>query len=235
MSTGTPMPGPITIKSQTVYHCNRLLSLAWITADRCKALASTQADRDGCESPVEEALSCILLAAAGAEAFINELGYELANHNELASTVTPTEVKQAAFYLRRLEEYNGQTLLKYEFAVTALTGKQPDIGAAPFQNLSALFTLRNCLMHAKEPSTLGISEDVPSTPTPNVIKRLITAKLTRRMPPDYRTHWSSHLMTERVAHWACKSAADACTFIAQQVPVKRIADSFIALAGKSSP
>jgi hypothetical protein len=224
-----PQPGPISIHSQTAYHCNLLLEVAAQTAQRCRERAATQIDRSGAEEKTPDALSCILLAAAAAEAFINELGHTLNAHAKSEGERCNPRVASAAWLLRQIEESRGQTMFKFESALVALTDKPPARGQAPLQDLSILFDLRNALMHMKRPETLGVSPEAESTPMPKCIDTLVNRKLTRRLPKGHRTYWVISLMTCRIAEWACSTTMEACDVLARQVPAKAIADRYLSL------
>lgn len=226
MSNQLPTPGPIVLRSQSIYHCNWLLSIASRTAQRCSELAAKNSDRDGTEEKTDDAISCILLAAAAAEAFINELSSALSNYVQERGGSGDSKVVAAAWTLKQIENMQGKTAFKFEMAILSLTGQPPDTGSAVFQNFALLFKLRNDLMHVKRPSTIGIVDDSESTPIPSAVMELRKRGLTRRTPEGHRTHWISHLMTVRVAEWACEAASEICVFIARQVPVRSIAESF---------
>jgi hypothetical protein len=159
---------------QIHYDSVLLLTLA------LKAARSARADRDarGTGSLQDDALTAILLSAAAAEAFINELPEHIRIHqgrvpeeprkqsdeerelrerireehpeffNRPMPDVLPT-VDAMATALETAEEAHESTIEKYDSAKQSLTGAPFEYGRAPMQTFMELMGLRDSVMHLK--------------------------------------------------------------------------------------
>ena len=217
-----PNPGPIGIQ-QSILHCNWLLSYAAESARRCET-DSNMAAKGESEPKQKDALSSLLFPAAAMEAFINEITSEC--HRAAQADSADPVLAKFAWGLRAAEDSNATTKHKFELADLLLTGTPPDRGTQVFSDFNVLFGLRNDIMHIKRPSTIGVTDDSDSSQIPSRVTYLINRKLTRQMPEGYRTHWLIHLMTPRVAWWACNTASAICTHVAHHIPNKGISASY---------
>ena len=217
-----PKPGPIGIQ-QSIFHYNWLLSYAAESARRCETDGNIPAKGES-EPTQKDALSSLLFSAAAVEAFINELTSECQRAAQ-AESADPILIR-FAWGLRAAEDSNATTKHKFELADLLLTGSPPDRGTQVFSDFKVLFGLRNDIMHIKRPSTIGVTDNADSSQIPSRVTYLIDRKLTRQMPDGYRTHWLIHLMTPRVAWWACNAASSICTHVARHIPDERISASY---------
>ena len=221
--TEIPTPGPLRIHSTTINHCNWLLNHAANSARQCEVFDDLP---DGESEPKQKsALTSILFSVAAMEAFINELAHDC--QQKINNGNDSEELRNFTWALRNAEDSNATTKYKFELAHLISAGEPPLRDRNPFADFFILFGLRNDIMHVKRPSTIVMDDDSLSTPIPRRVSTLIDRGLTRKMPDGYRTFWLVHLMTHRVAWWACNTAANICVHIASLVPHEGLSASFI--------
>lgn len=150
----------------------------------------------------DDAITAIVLAAAAAEAFVNELADNVGlirqntSHRRLDAKVCA-----ASDAILDVEFLKGSVANKYLGAAKAL-GSPFSRGNQPFQDFDRLIALRNAVMHVKpvkpvkpnekhsgevETDQLGLQSIAISSQTSSL-------------------QWFDRLMTPEVARWACKSA-----------------------------
>ena len=221
--TDLPTPGPIHLYSTTINHCNWLLDHAVSAARQCEDSTATLPKGES-EEKQKDALTSILFSVAATEAFINELVYDC--QQKINKGEKDSKLKRFTWALRCAEESNSTTKYKFELAHLLLTGEPPKRDRNPFADFYVLFGLRNDIMHIQRPDTIVNRDDSASTPIPKRVENLIGRGLTRKMPEGYRTFWLIHLMTARVAWWACNAASDICKHIALLVPNDEISSRY---------
>jgi hypothetical protein len=121
------------------FHAAEFMALALTARDR-----AAEARRLDSSSMPPDALVSIVMAAAAAEAFINELGA----YYRLGTTLQPAELA-CGEALAEVERGQGSTQLKFLLASLTLSGHMFEKGSKPFQDFSKLMTVRNSLMHPK--------------------------------------------------------------------------------------
>jgi hypothetical protein len=191
--------------------CCKIFGQAWEAYKRTLGAAS---DRDWGQ---RDALSAVILAAAAAEAFINELA-ELARQEANGDTQRwpppQPQLEAPATAVMDVERGRGSTSEKFAVAIEALTGQAPDLGRKPFQDLVLLMRAKDGLMHAKldvRPTPAdGLTSNLPS-----VVKQLRSKNITA-MDADLAA--DDALSTRAVARWACASAAAVVQAVIAAVP-----------------
>jgi hypothetical protein len=169
----------------------------------------------------DDSIVAILLAAAAAEAFINEFAELIGVQRQNAGDWTPNAVTpgmaKAADAIFELEYARDSTLEKYVAAAKAL-GKPFDKGSTPFQAYDQLFSLRGAIMHIK-----------PRRPDVRHSGENVTDILAKRKIAISRDAWSGswfdRLQTPEVAPWACQTAKSMMLDMLELVP-HRQTDTF---------
>jgi hypothetical protein len=215
-------PSPsITTLSSTLFHCGLLFRLADEASTRCESAVST-----GAETPLtRDAIAAILLSSSAAEAFINELAEEASAHENNTRPDEDACIRLLAWMLQKLEDARVKTTDKFECAARILSGQNPDLGRAPFQDAAMLFSLRNEIMHVKRKSVIEYLGNAASSPIPKGVKTLLDWKLARESLLDRQTHWIFSLMTPGVARWACSTSTALCDHIRILVPNAVLSDT----------
>lgn len=197
-------------------HAAEFMKIALDARDRAADVRRLNPDH-----MAEDALVSIVMAAAAAEAFINELGayYE--------RTFGPLEPRETAsgVALAEVERSRGSTELKYLVASLALSGQIFDRGTSPFQEFSTLITIRNDLMHPKPRDNFV---DGGGIVPPKYVRDFMQRGMAYTREAD-GTSWLNLLETEHVASWACQAAVDIIVAVIAMTPP----DGFIATWGKS--
>jgi hypothetical protein len=186
-------------------HSRPLLLISREAAIRAKDDSVTAGSRP------TDAILAIVMAAAAAEAFINEFAalvprlYDLIDDPPIA-LATCTEV------LLDLEESRVPVTTKYLVASQALAGKSFNTGAAPYQDFKLLIDLRNSIMHIK-PAFSGES---------NLGQRCADVLGQRGIAIAHTGQgslsWFHRLMTPGVAEWAHDAALKMILAFMARVP-----------------
>ncbi|HET9182737.1 MAG TPA: hypothetical protein VFP59_11430 [Candidatus Angelobacter sp.] len=174
-----------------------------------------------------DALTSILFAAMSVETFINELHHMTHNGMPTAST----NLKVLGDLLEEAERSRSSVAAKYQFAKFILSGQAFDKGASPYQDFSLLLDLRNLIVHAKplEAKMQKDSSGRVSWVEPKIMVRLQSMGLLeitdfqRENTPDTEMLISdliAEISTQRIATWACESAAAIITDILDAVPAE---------------
>jgi hypothetical protein len=190
------------------FHCEQLLGLARDACDRAtKAVAETEGAWPG------EAVVAVVLAAASAEAFINELTELMAMKTPMLAhrgPSLPPALSAFADALTEIEESRGSTNLKYLMASQTLGGKMFDKGGQPYQDFALLMTLRNDIMHLKPKDVFEEKAREDGTEItvrwPKYIAALQGRGLARTVPKKVIISWFELLKSEKLARWACDAA-----------------------------
>jgi hypothetical protein len=131
----------------------------------------------------KEALVSVVFAAASLEAFLNESVY-LAENTRCASPI----VSAFAQVMADAEESRAQIQSKFQLGNLVLTGETYEKGAAPYQDFSDLFAVRNLLMHGKSNELFLTVTDKPGAllnPLA-VIDRLNSKNILHEAQPEHR-------------------------------------------------
>jgi hypothetical protein len=161
----------------------------------------------------DDAITAIVMAAAAAEAFVNELADNIGLVRQNASNWMPLNatVHAASDAILDVEFLKGSVVEKYLEAAKALNSRI-DRGSLPFQDFERLIALRNAIMHVK-----------PVRPNERHSGEAVTDELGRRSiaisTQISKLPWFDRLMTPEVARWACKSARAAILDLFSKVPV----------------
>jgi hypothetical protein len=158
-----------------------------------------------------DTIVAIVLAAAAAEAFINELTELVALQRDAAYRRTnPISLPLRAFAdaLQEIEESRGNLALKYLMASQTLSGSTFDKGSNPYQDFATLIHLRNDLMHLKPRDTFLEPENgLPGIiQPPGYIKALQQRALAHTPPKGVGMSWLNMLQTAQMSAWACDTA-----------------------------
>jgi hypothetical protein len=165
-----------------------------------------------------EAISTIILAGAGCESFINELGAICADPKEHTLTPADGRVRDLGRTLLLLEEAHASLNLKFRATAQILYQTQPDLGASPFQDFIALVGVRNELMHVKDVSVVNLEGPLPATEIPMYSNRLLQRRKMTEFKHARNYHWMQRLQRRWIADWAYRSAAVVCKYILDGVP-----------------
>jgi hypothetical protein len=193
-------------------NCCTLFGLA------LQALKRTSGDGGDREWGKLDAVGAIILAAASAEGFINELT-ELARQYVNDTPTFPPEFEALATQVLAEENRHAKTVDKFLVAIEALSDERPDKGSCLHQNFALLMAARDGLIHTKldvQPSSKGgLNSSLPA-----VVKRLRSKNV---IADGYREDQRplsaiDQLSTRAVARWACSSAADIVQEVITKVP-----------------
>jgi hypothetical protein len=180
--------------------CCKIFAQAWEAYRRTLRAAG---DRDWGQL---DALSAVILAAAAAKAFINELA-ELSrqevNGDPRRWPPPPPELQALATAVINVERSHGSTTEKFAAGIKALTGQPPDLGRKPFQDLILLMRARDGLIHTKL-DVLPAPADGLTSNVPSVVKQLRSKNITAI---DADLAADDALSTRASAKWACETAA----------------------------
>jgi hypothetical protein len=161
----------------------------------------------------DDAITAIVMAAAAAEAFINELADNIGLVRQNASDWMPLEptVRAASDAILDVEFYRGSLVEKYLEAAKALKNRF-DKGNLPFQDFERLIALRNAIMHVKP--VRSNERHSGEAVTDELARRGIGMAATTGQLP-----WFDRLMAPEVARWACQSARTVILDLFSKIPV----------------
>jgi hypothetical protein len=174
------------------YHDGILLMGAIRARDR----AHQDLKERGTNALTSDAIAAVIMAAAAAEAFINELPGRIRSAISRQGKFT-NQMVACADALDELETVRANTGAKYQVAAITLRGEKFPPGEQPFQDFDQLVRLRNALMHPKA---------VPD------IRKLISDLARRGLTTDRRIPaeadeigltWLDRLQDPAIADWAC--------------------------------
>ncbi|MBI3407007.1 MAG: hypothetical protein HY040_01455 [Planctomycetes bacterium] len=208
-------------------HYNLVLQLAREARDR-----TVKAVEANPEIWPPDAIIAVLLAAASAEAFINELGeyasMEKLKHEQFGAPISPN-ISAFADAMAEIEQSHGSTLLKYLMASQVLGGKMFEKGQPPYQDFAMLFKLRDAIVHLKPRDNFdGAYVDgafVPENRWPKFIYALQQRGLARRVGD--MASWFNLLMTKQLAEWSCKTAYVMMEAVFNLIPSPDVAFDFL--------
>ena len=189
------------------------------------------------------AIIAVVFSAVWVEAYLNQLleliDYRVSTGLELA----PPAVMPAVAQQRDLERRKRPLLEKIDSFVEMLTGRKPDRGASPYQELSLVLALRDALVHCWPTRVRSVGDGAPLTSTHSNAKETDVAALLLQLvsrgvlPTDYVATTPPILEALRkpeVARWALDAAQKVARHIANSFPtegMKRWANRENALSG----
>lgn len=142
---------------------------------------------------------CIALCAATLEGFLNELAYTFRTWTGPPSAVALSGLLDEA------EEAHASPVAKLRFAAYALGGSFPSKGGYEIQRVTALFRLRNSLMHLRPEPVFTMLDEHPyleqNLKPPAEIAFLMNEGLII-LPPAYTGTWRDLITKQPVARWA---------------------------------
>jgi hypothetical protein len=209
-------------------HHRQLWSMAKISWDR-----AAQFSCDHPERQPSDALVAIILAAATAECFINELA-ELVRLDFEGNSRQFLSAGKLEFLKRfDLEEKGrGRILEKYCIAALTLSGKQLIKDKNPYQDFKLLVDVRNYIIHLRPRQRL-----VPDVgfPLPEAILGLEKRGLTFK-PKWWRDYsWVDAISTVEMAEWSCQTARNMIIDIHNRLPPGKDSISYSILADGHLP
>lgn len=174
-----------TTRSTTVFASAQLFTVARLLAVEA-------------QSEPLKTIAAIPLAAAAAEAYVNDLGYwaKLTGHP-----------KSDEWYFAELFSYADEarrpTLTRAELVSRAFKGTLPDRGSTWWQNLTLLFQVRDALMH-RRPETWNYDPDDPPVELAyhRLADELIRRKIITGSPPAQPLPLTTLVAQPAVARWA---------------------------------
>lgn len=143
----------------------------------------------------------IVMSAAAVEAYVNDV-------QTLVKAFSDNSPKLAAMVemLTRIEDSKGQTMLKFESIMFALTGLPMDRGREPFQSLDLLMDIRNRIVHGR---TVVLKADAESqthqrtASDEKFIKQLEAKKL---VGENMHADWMDLISNREAGYWALLTA-----------------------------
>jgi hypothetical protein len=183
----------------------------------------------GPEMFASDATVAIIMAAAAAEGFINELADVVqaeegapANYFVLPGLSTFTRAHE------QLEKAHGRTTDKY-LAASECLGRRFDRGGQPYQDFATLMRLRDVHMHLRNLDRDGPVE-IPSGEEPIItilppegrigfIRGLQQRGLTWKADEaQFGASWLTLLQTKEMADWACRAALNIILAVLDMIP-----------------
>jgi hypothetical protein len=155
------------------------------------------AGRDNALTP--DSFIAIVIAAAAAEAFINELAENIGIYRQNASDRNPDAITPrmaaAADAVFKLERKRASIHQKYLAVSKALSGRKFPKSRGPYKDFGLLIELRNSIMHLKPVR--------PSEPHPGekVTRALVHRGIAIDTGPLVSFPWFNRLETPAVATW----------------------------------
>lgn len=191
----------------------------WRTAYEARNRAIAAATKNPNDAPTDTA-SAIVLSAASAEAFINELTecVALAAAGPAAASLSD-KLRNLSSVLEEIESSRGSLTLKYLLAAQTLTGKSFDKGANPYQDFAVLVALRNDLMHLKPRDKLvSIGPQDAAMEIPKYIVGLQQRGIARSPDTGVLMSWFNRLQTAAMAEWATETARAIILAVLAMIP-----------------
>jgi len=195
------------------FHAGTILLVACRARNRA---VKSYADRTAAGEPgvlADDAITAIVMAAAAAEAFVNELADNIGLVRQNSSDWMPLDatVHAASDAILDVEFLKGTVIEKFLGAANALE-KPFERGKLLFQDFERLIALRNAIMHVKpvRPGEKHSGDEV----TEELARRAIAISTQVSKLP-----WFDRLMMPDVARWACKSARAVILELLSKVPI----------------
>jgi hypothetical protein len=200
--------------SQVSFHAGTIIFTAYRARNRSiKEMADRTASGDQ-GVLTTDAIVAIVLAAAAAEGFINELAENIGQYRQHASSWAPNaitpQMSAAADAIFDLEFQHGSVTDKYVQA-SAQLGHRFDKGGKAFQNFDSLIELRNAIMHIKP---VRLSESHSGDAMTEALAR--QGHAIKR--DQYSLPWFDRLQTPATARWACDVARATILAILDLIP-----------------
>lgn len=189
------------------FHAGELLNLSAAAAARCREQTEAGAEI------VDDALAALLLAAAAAEASINEFSATvLLDASRPWDQVAPT-LLAAARAVQQMETEGASIVDKYKAAGKALSPGWNGAGQRPLQDLALLIGARNRVVHLRTEARDKANEMAAKVRSAAGVGR--SSDLMDRMP------WLNRLMVPEVAEWAVRTSAASMLEILELVSADR--------------
>jgi hypothetical protein len=161
------------------------------------ALKINAPHREGGEN---NALVSVAFSIITLEAFLNET-IEIARNAASLGTSNPI-VSLFVHVMNAMERSSLED--KFGAASVLLEGKPVDFGAAPYQDLSLLVSLRNELVHFKPNPRITYRPNYQ--PVREKLLKQLKSKNILAEEVQYAEGWLFHVSTRALAEWACKTA-----------------------------
>jgi hypothetical protein len=152
-----------------------------------------------------DALISIMFAVATLEAIINEFAAAAAFDAEHGhSCLAP-----AAAIISEAESSQGSVRLKFDVAKFAISGTTYEKGKRPYQDFRALLSIRNEIVHLKEPK---------ADYRPDNLARYLQSQGLVELPKEGAISVLTAVGTRGVARWACNVVPDMIATLTQHLP-----------------
>jgi hypothetical protein len=181
-----------------------------------------EAARSGPATPTFDGVIAVLLAAASAEAFINEIPerIDLYRRDESKELVDLVDRRFWALsdVLNELERGRVSILSKYLMAAQAL-GHPYDRAANPFRDFRTLITLRNDVLHIKPRNRyMPPNGGTVGGQWPDHVAALEQQGLVLTHSASEGVSWLEALETPELANWACETSLAIVASILHALP-----------------
>jgi uncharacterized protein YutE (UPF0331/DUF86 family) len=206
---------PIEHSSIMHFHSMMVLLTAFKARNRARKESAERSARGDTSMMTMEAIVALIVAAAAAEAFINEFAenvgtYRKHSANWSRNSITP-EMEAAAAAVFDCDFARDSVSEKFVAASRALSTRFDEDGNQ-FQDLDRLIRLRNAIMHATSPRTAETHAGVRFTE--ELAQRGI-ALSAEKFPGS----WFDRLQVPAVGEWACTSARESILGFLNLVPI----------------
>ena len=192
------------------FHSGELLIIAYQARNRAVI------DGNRPTALTMDSILAVVVAAAAAEAFINELADHALIWREAASDWAPAavsaELYAAALAIQQSESSNGSVIDKYLLASAQLPGDRLTKGAPPFQEFVLLSRLRDAIMHTKP------AHDEDGHAGTQVTDALAQRGIAIKLDPNVGFSWFNRIEVPAVAQWACETARAIILALLNQIP-----------------
>jgi uncharacterized protein YutE (UPF0331/DUF86 family) len=206
---------PIEHSSIMHFHSMTILLIAFKARNRARKEFTERSARGDRSMLTTDAIIALVVAAAAAEAFINEFAENVGTYRKHAgewsrNSVTP-EMESAAAAIFDCEFARDSVSEKFVAASQALDAKF-DKDANQFQDLDRLIRLRNAIMHVTSPRSAETHVGVRLT---DELARNGIALSTTQFPGS----WFERLQVPAVGEWACTSGRESILAFLNLVPI----------------
>jgi hypothetical protein len=193
-------------------HSSYIWQLARDARDRARDVVA-----DNPDASAADAISAIILSAAAAEGFINELS-ELGIQKYPGHSI-PASFEAFGQRIQELENERSSTLDKFLAAAPLLSSTKFEKGRNPFQDFSLLFDVRNMIIHVKAIDQSGPQDGEAATFTmPEKVRVLQGKGLAKQSVVGVGMSWCAALETDKMASWACETALNMILAVLDLIP-----------------
>jgi hypothetical protein len=194
---------------------SQLLRIAWSARERAFAAKTDQVNWSA------DTTVAIILSAAAAEGFINELAELMKRRSKCPELLrVPPQVSAFADEVERIEKKRKGIRAKYRAAAQHLDTHPFDENVDPFKAFDRLVTLRDDHMHLKpnldteHRTGAGLYYTTPAA----YVQEFSTSGLAQKVEEGDSLSWLNRLQTAEMADWACRASLNIILAVLDMFP-----------------